>query len=511
MKKNIIKTAIAGLALAAVFTGCFNPVNLADTKNEVEKYNDNKVVNDVARTNGSVSASGTLYVGAATKDLNKITVTFTSRAGVSKDMVKESFAIYGLKDNPTNKNYPAVLDAALAYEIVDFYESGTSTTVTTTAILNVNAASYKGPKVVAKADATKLKDIKGSFLLNGDGNETAGEATDSYQSDTDITVAKADASVTLDTLTSTQVMPVRLTGTLSIASYGEKYNEDLTKLEGIEFVTSIAPVKAYDANNKIVYCSDLAATLASVYKVEKIAPGENKWTPVSLTFTYDDTNKVMGTVVPVYRALLSIDSIPVGTQWRVVMTKDPNVSIANEYYGIPYVMTYSKKTTYSVAEISGNEIKGTSNYYSKDTTTIVGTTSTKNFFEVTDTAVTTAQAGYFTVTKSALNKDGKGVRYEISWTKEMKSYTDFIVVYNDTMKKVAVNAPIVLAKDNDKEFVKSIAIETTDCTFMPNEVSLYVGSGVELKENTTIAAQVKFGTGYADWSKFDASGYVKLN
>jgi len=494
MKKNIIKTAIAGLALAAVFTGCYNPVNLADTKNEVAKYNATVATGsmgtaEAATATGDVTAvTTTLKAGTDYKTKNLLTIEVTANASVKLDVFKEAVAIYGLKDNTKNKFYPSVLDAAITYEVVDYYESYVSGKVKQSAILDVNLKSYKKNKIAVKVDATKLKDVKGTFILNEDGNENLGEATDSK-------IISVDTNGT-EALNGSVIMPLIKKYTITATPNNKISATDPKVIEGIEY--TIAPiVKSQTEAGVITYVDNIASLYTSVLKMQTIAPGANAWTDVALNFTWDATNKV-------YKALFPIASATAGTKYRLVKTNDPAFSVATEVYDAPYVLTYSKKKTYSADATS------TSNYYPKATDVIISSETIADMNYVQGD-VTTAQKGLLVAAAAtSTTKDGFGARWEVTIGKEMVSYTDLIVVNNKTMKKVPADIK-VLNTDSEKGWVNKIAVEVTDLTYKTSDVDLYVGPGCSIKENPANKSQLKFGTGYADWSAGDASGYVKLN
>lgn len=501
--KRFSAVVSAAALLAVAFTGCNNSfagTELNYAEKESEKVGTTGDLQDLS--SATISSSLTTGVGftgkASTRTSFTVTVTNNATNGtntrVNLASAKEAINFYAVTNGTatTNKVRSAVLPKTL------FSESETENSATFK--FEVDTSSIPTSDVAVFVDATKLKDKQGTLILNLDGNYKRGEATDNY-----INYITVDSSKTATTGVNENFCPA-WTPIAGAPAVVRLVNASDFKLTG-EYEVQVTP-QAYSKDSATAAATvnkDLAATLNTVYALRTREPGATSTTTKALSFSWDETKG---------KYIASAGNLVPGTKYDIVITKKDVSSLAptwyTSYYGHPAFIAndaFGSKTAAAA---------GTADVYVNTPDYIIegysATASTWNPTQKTAANIATAQSTFLSAT---LNGRVFSVTVRDSEKLEFESYKDFMVV--DSNDGVEYKLPIEYrVKLNDADNpnpnrLVGLEIEITNKNItLSNNVKLYVGSGVVLKNNPTNPTQKKFGA-FKDAADGIHSGYVALN
>ena len=512
MKKNRLFSALAVLTAASVFTGCFNGTDLTKQYEDIQNRNASTATY-ASNTSDSASISYTSSVTVTSADLeanrklNEVVVDFTSEFAINEETLS-AVSFLGL----TNVADGYATEKALTATLVKVTSTEkASSLLQTTAYYSVDLSSYNNDTVAIRVNAATLKDVYDNAVLNGNGNEIAGEDTDGF-----VTTESVNQNANGDAFAETISSPVKAYApkiTLTIAK-AAKINAVTSNIDGIEFT-----VDPWDLNLKGDVNKDSAAKLNSIYKLQIVTPGENSWTDKAFNFAWDETAGKYAYLVPVS------DLLP-GTKYRVVKTNDPAMTLKE--YDVEAKVTYGSVVTYE--EVTG--LTGVSNIYDTDTKTIVSTTAyTISADLATPNTPDEVQKGLLAspVTRKALSINGYGARFEIEFDFTALSDginpvgivsgadSDFIVTTNATYGYKKVDCEVAVVQGNTAGVTKIVVTTKTPdpkdkkaINYLASDLLVWVGPNVKISSNAKNPAQVYFGTA-KDAVKGAASGYVQLN
>lgn len=497
-----------------------------------------------AEKNATTTTSGSDYevksgdVDVSTASLSvggwdTVEFTIESFAKLNLSTLENAVTFYSLKDNTENAAYYPMHDAALAKKLLTTSEEKSSSGITTTLTYDVNLTNVTSSEIALIVDATKLKDKSGKAVLNLDGDDVAGEETDSF-----IFYIDTDGSVSLNHSVDEDFCP----------AYGEfpETPTDLSDSDGnltgkLRF-TCDAPVNSEPAVATTTYDTSWGSTLSKIVGFQTKAANETAWNDVALSFTYhaedDATNG--------YEAHTFTADTPVlapGTQYRVIAKGVPNISAPSWYtkvFGHEGKLFYGSKEYSQVAYVGTSSTFVTSpsyivNSYGSDATTAKTWTPAK----IDDETITANQNALLSVTAKARYKtyDYQGYIYKYdAWEWEitpatgvaLSSATDFVVTDSKGGK---LDSTVSAVKDSDGEITK-VYVELTNKNYLGTYTTgsslsgysssiptstgtntypiLYVGHGTKLKENVAYPTQLEFGTYENTGIPSHISGYVKV-
>lgn len=492
MKKYSLLTAMS--TLLVLFSGCNNVFTgsnfTAQTADFSEAESFTTGTSNLAPTT-ALSATFTISTPKidSASSSSQVALTLESYTQLDENSIAKAFKFYTLKDNSTFKYGAPIRETQLSSSVKDVTTSissgnATSKNVTTTVRFTVDTSSVETSAIALLADATVLKDKKGSLILNADNNDTCGEATDSYVKYIDVTL-KADRTVTkpLHYIYKEDFCP-----TYPIAAITQTPSLSLESNAAIKVTTDDALYYDFSTGNaESRAATDLASTLATIYSIQVIKPGNSTWTDVSLNFAYDNKNET-------YVATTS--QMEVGTRYRLV-TKTPARSSAlkeNKNSTICY-----GHEAYSSYDTSAKTIYGTTEtveLYSKSPSYIISPTIFAEGEYYYD-SITSAQ-------KSLFNVSGSNGLYSITYDNSILggklSSIDFIVTDRNYTKLSSI------ATLSDENTVK-LQLENK---YYTDDVYIWVGTGTTITQNSVNSTQKTFGI-YKDVNYGDASGYIKIN
>ena len=518
MTKKSILRPLCGAALvaaAALFAGCSDVYTGGDADSTTvsfagaeAKYTQPDATGELESIVTDISA--TTSIDQAAED-STVTLTFTAKTRLDEESIKQAVAFYALTENEisvgTGKTYAYPKRAEqLTGSLLIYGESVNTKTgtpvVSGTARFSVNTSTVTNGLIAVMVDATKLKDKRGNFVLNGDENETAGEESDSWIGY--ITVSNDKNG---DYITSDKRLLHYYNESFAPPSY-LNLDDVSASLQTGKYQVIVGPVTdgyatAFAADGKDVYKTELESTLAGIYSVQVKKAGETSWTDKPLEFTYQSDS----TKTDYRKYVATTETLSAGDKIRLV-TKTPtkttaglsDTTNATQLFGHPAYVTYKAKSYI----LYGNE--RTSSYHATEPSYIVQRTTDKSDFEAgnySDTVITSAQGSFFGTWERI------GTNWLISLSDEELEFgaTDgFKVVLNkgsgDNKSYTELNATITKIDD------RTVLIELPSY-YTNGTIELWVGSGTTIKGNTLHPTQKTFGS-FADVSKGVVSGYVKI-
>lgn len=541
MTKKSILRPLCGAALvaaAALFAGCSDVYTGGDADSTTvsfagaeAKYTD-EITDGSLEYSASVSVYGEEIDQAATD--STVTLTFYAQTRLDEESIKAAVAFYTLTKNEISVGtgkiyaYPTRTEqlpsSLLVYGEPDIY----SGSVTGKARFRVDTSKVDNGLIAVMVDATKLKDKRGNFVLNDDGNETAGEESDSW-----IGYIRVENDKNGDYITSDKRL-----------QYGYNYNykedfapqytywddfDELKDFSNLDYKNGKltlwidAPGNGYilDAT-KFYYREDLAATLKNIYSVQVKAAGETSWgAEQPLTFAYESDEKQYVTTTP---------QIPVGAKFRIVIktiTKDalPADTNAEKLYGHAAYASYKKNSYTDYYDFGyGVDYGDFPYYFTTEPSYIVQEADDPDKFAADYYSyrnITSAQRSFF----DKWERIGKN-KWLVSLEEEIEYGSS-----NDGDKPLYVyprfesiaGFKVVLNKDSGESYTelnatiteinkRTVLIELPSY-YNPSEaggtIELWVGSDTTITGNTLHPTQKTFGS-FADVSKGVVSGYVKI-
>lgn len=494
MKKYSLLTAMS--TLLVLFAGCNNVFTGSNFTAQTADFSEaESFTTGTSSLDPKTALSATFTLSTKTIDIasysSQVKLELKSYTQLDENSIAEAFKFYTLEDNSTFKKGAPIRTTQLSSSVKDVItsiNSGVATTknVTTTVRFTVDTSSVETSAIALLADATVLKDKKGSLILNADKNDTCGEATDSSVEYINV-ISKADMTSTtplnksyyykesfcptypVDAITKTPSLSLENNAAIKVTTKEASYDD---------FSTGKAETRA---------ATELASTLATIYSIQVIKPGNSTWTDVSLSFAYDNkSNKYVATT----------SQMEVGTRYRLV-TKTPARSSALKEdkssiicYGHEAYSSYdtSARTTYGTTE--------TVEVYSKSPSYIIST-NTFAEGEYNYTNITNVQKNLFTVSGS---NGLYFITYNNSILEGKLSTIDFIVTDTNYTKLSSIATL-------DENNTVTLQLENK---YYTGDVYILVGTGTTITQNLVNSTQKTFGI-YKDVNYGDASGYIKIN
>lgn len=492
MKKYSLLTAIS--TLLVLFAGCNNvftgsnfTAQTADFS-EAESFTTGTSAQYPTTARSATFTLSTSQIAIASY-FSQVELELESYTQLDENSIANAFKFYTLEDNPTFKYGAPIRKTELLSSVKDVttrINSGntTSKNVTTTVRFTVDTSSVKTSAIALLANATVLKDKKGSLILNADNNDTCGEATDSYVKYIDVTY-KADGT---ETTRLNKVYRESFCPTYPVAAIIQTPRLSLENNAAIK-VTTYGTMH-YDFSTgeaESRTATDLAPTLATIYSIQVIKPGNSTWTDVSLSFAYDNKSDT-------YVATTS--QMEVGTRYRLV-TKTPARSSALIESNSEIVYGHKAYSSYKTnARTEYDDAPETVDVYSKSPSYIISTTTfAEGKYYYND--ITNVQKSLFNVYNS---QNGLySITYNDSTLGGKLSSVDFIVTDTNGTK---LGSTATLSGEN------RVTLQLENKYYTGN-VNIWVGTGTTITQNSVNDTQKTFGI-YKDVNYGDASGYIKI-
>lgn len=504
----MIKHILRPLGAMGAALGIFAIASCSDvyTGGDVDETTASFGAAETTITQGSSSYDGSLAFAAKVNSVSNIdktaadstvTVTFTNYSKLSEASVADAVSFWNLADNATySGGYPtrtSKLSSSVLNCVVNYGWSNSVTSQKTTSVtFSVDTSAVTNAKIAVLVDATKLKDARGNLVLNGDGNEKAGEETDSIVKYVGITeTADGSTPETLSFISGENFAPAP-NPSLSVYSLSE------TSTAGVYKASVYGGYPDYTGGSaETKYNDGLAQYLNDMYSVQYLEPNSTEWkTDTAFSFAYDGETHYYTAKTSAYAT---------GTKYRLV-TKTPAkensfTESANSeiLYGHPAFKSYRQKafTAYSTAKTVNDD--PTDAY-------ILSVSEEKTASYIYESTVSDEQKALFDVEKEGdtswtitLKKDGTSDNNQL----EFATTDGFLAtVYKDgTLTPVDIS----VIKINSK----SVLLSLRNSAFS-GAVYFWVGSGTTLKQNYTNDGQVKFGYP-ATGSGSVTDGYVQID
>ena len=496
MKLNkFIKSAAVLLAALTALAGCkFQGTTTSFKGNEESGY---KAVKDEVTKPGFVRDPVIDNFDTANKKA-ELRVVIISQGKLDEKSIDKAVDVYTLND-AADDYFACVRGSALPKTLrkidVNEYENGTNydygqwyynaACVETVIEYYVDTSSVTKDAVAFVVDAAKLKEKTGALILNGDGNEKCGEASDSYIDYFDIHY-KADGSSAdaLKGFRSENFCPSSPFFDLSCLPDG--YEESDGKRTGALFYkVDVASQGLYkSSSSSYIYPDTFAAALGKMYAIRTLPMGAQKWTETPLSFTYDAGSHSYQAKSPV---------LEYGTKYSLV-TKENNAlewTAAKDWFGHAPRLAYTKnKTSY--------EDPDTWTYLKESPAYILGTPSNGDYdTEVPYTSAEHAPSSFESIQGAVFSvTPGTGL-FKIDIAAGYKnnnirfaSYDGFVIT-DDMLNIVKTKAPVVY--EEDETGVYSILLELENKNLGLNNYKLWVGEKTTIKANKYFPVQLKFG------------------
>ncbi|MBO4405045.1 MAG: hypothetical protein J5780_06950, partial [Treponema sp.] len=429
----------------------------------------------------------------------EITLTVKSYTRLNRESVKEAVSFWIVSKSLYFEYGSPNRNMQLDCEMIDFTESvssGNASTqnVTTTVEFKVNTMMVNLNTIAVFIDATKLKDVSGAFVVNGNLNERCGEETDSLVRYILVSEKYGDSHTPTESL---------------LYSYGEDFAPKLDYKKVFDcyvyeddgkysLISGSASYYMYSGNSSsAMEKMNVAPVLGKMYRLQTREEGKSEWNDVALTFTYYPDDKVYktqpvqfetGTKIRVIKTVPSMEegvteAMPSNTYGHI-----PHQSYTDSYTEViedtsgPFVSCYfpQENQNYIVSLLKDGDSFRAGTY---DYDSITGTQ--KSFFDVTDKG----EGKYVIDLKQNLGKEIKFV-----------SYDDFLVT-DDMYNPI----PFTLTKKDDDSVVMQLKNR-----FYSESVFIWVGNGVVIDRNPKDGLySTKFGI-FKDVQYGAASGYVNI-
>ena len=488
------------------------------------------------RTGGNQKQfSGDIRVVEPTGALEKsshalVTLKFYSLAQLDMDSVNAAVTFYRLKNNTKNPDYypehngtvkiVRIIDSRTSKTAYDFNldpSNGDESGIATEIDFELDTSSVTENKIAVIAEAGKLKDKAGNFVLNLDKSYIAGQESDSWIKYIPVTGTGITTNInsTYDESFHEGYAPVDWTSLIGPADgVTGKYNFQISA----EDVSSPADSASYD--------SSFASKLNSCMFLRAKTLDKTEYEDIPLTgWTYDDSNHVFKASSPV---------LAYKTTFTVVMSM-PEITAPAWYkdvYGHPgFCSQYEPGTKFDLRAMMGqppietNLIITEPDFIVNEWGTSAVAWTAANFTE-DYTLVSTSDHDIFynqgqvlnvyLYTRTSKKSGGYPYKWEISTNSSAafdKDACDDFIVTDTSYGKIEITKEIV--KNNDGSIQKIIVIVNNPWAHRYDDSShpiLWVGNGTKLAAGTNPAheKQLKFGT-YKNPLMGDASGYTKID
>ena len=488
--------------------GTTGPTKAAYSANvNVEACGANPVVIDQASTKNSFRVIISNYYGTNTK--------------VNVDSVKKAVKAYKLKENTDNSGYYPMHDGELPVTFVSDIEG--SKGIDLTLLFDVDTSEITTNKIAVIVDGTVVKDEKGTYILNYDGNTKAGEVSDSVIQYLTVT-KKADGtpatglSIFTDEDFCPTYSPINFTSIPSPVADTDKATW-----------TFELPVRDIGSpeDTSPVYDKTLASKLNSSYILRIKDPESNKYEEKTMSWEWKDT--LDNVSLPGYTATSS--EVKPGSVISILMTVI-DCDIPDWYekvYGHPALLyfvdeygnqvLYEKGTKIYMDEFDSDIFASEPSYIVNDFSASEQTWANGEY-DADD--IKAAQKSFF----KTVSYDSTYNRFEVEFKNavtaeeiEFASYNEFIIASNVDPDDISnyvdwykIDCTVKALNKADGKFWK-LVIEPKNKTLkdtIKNNLTLFVGNGTTLNKNTGYKNQTSFGM-YKDASKGVVSGYVALN
>lgn len=481
ISKVITSTVCAVLALS--FAGCKIPTA---TDFSVIAESRELVANDALPISTTITIGTTTWSQASKVTTN--TITISSDSSLDEESIEAALNFFALKDNTNKYNYP-VRDAQLTKTKTYIKSSKNGTKVDTVIDYMVDSSTVTTNYVAVFVDAAVLKDKQGKFVLNGDGNDKAGEESDSWIGYIEVT-SKADGSAAtqLNNRKNETFAPTIPTA-LSV---------DTSTANKLKFIVS-GPTY-YDTDGNLKADSELVDLYNQIFEFYTIAPDATEWSNTALTFAWDDTAKQYTSTVdlPVY-----------GTDWKVVKTEKPDLCDTKsvEIYGHQAKVTFKNAESKSIANDGTNDTKGTVWNLTTSAETIINpdlTAFSAGVYPIAD--IETAQKTYLSATPST----NAPLYWDVACLISSSPFAthDGFVAFDKNGNKLET---VVYEMDKDSNGdVTKIRVAIKNVNYYTAGCQLYVGKETSIKANTTNTNQKQFGCQELRSDTYH-KGLIKLN
>ena len=426
-------------------------------------------------------------------DNTEISVTVKSYAKLDEASIADALSFYTLKNRSGYTQGAPERVSTLPATILDISVStaagnAENANVTTVIYFSVDTSSVSKAAIAFFADAEKLRDVRGSFVLNGNQNEVCGEESDSLVRYIAITRKANDGTPEALSFTTGEDFAPK-------PEYTDAYDVQLVPQSNGKFLPTSGNSSYTDVSLSTPatrYNDGLSSLLNSMYKIQTMAPGDSTWVSTdNLTFTYDSSTYC-------YKGQ-SIQVAP-GQKYRLVKTVpsmaacDTEDSCSLLLYGHKAYQNYSHSYTKYEAESTGTYFAGEPSYIIKNGEYANGHYSYE--------AITAAQKSILTVTKKG---DGHytadlGIMAAEELEFNPNAYSDFLVT-DENLNLIPAAVSLL-----DKNTVK-ILLKNTSYT---GKVQIWAGNNTKIKTNpNSDTSAVSFGI-WKDSDYQKVSGYVNL-
>ena len=536
MTKKSILRPLCGAALvaaAALFAGCSDVYTGGDADSTTVSFAGAEAKYTQPEATGELESIANIkYFSSSIEQAAEdsiVELTFTAKTRLDEESIKTAVTFYTLTENEisagTRKIYAYPQRSTPLPSSLRIYVESVNTKidppVSGTARFSVNTSTVTNGLIAVMVDAAKLKDKRGNFVLNGDGNETAGEESDSWIDY--ITVYKDKDGNGYDGKQLRYDYPYKEDFAPSYLNLDGGFLQSewsaASKLTG-KYQVIVGPVRdgyasEFAADGKDVYDvykTELASTLAGIYSVQVKKADETSWTDKSLTFSYQSSDDY-GFYVATTETLSAGDQIRLVKKTPTKTTAGlSDTTNATKLFGHPAYVTYNAKSyTFYVDE-------ETSSYHATEPSYIVQGATDKSDFEARNydyDDIRRVQKDFFTKWERI------GTNWLISLRDEELAFgaTDgFKVVLNKEIKKKDDTTGELLYTDSAYTELnatiteigkRTVLIELPSYYNPDGIIELWVGSGTTLTTNPAHPKQTTFGS-FADVSKGVVSGYVKI-
>ena len=495
-------------------------------------------------SNGSIQCPGSITVDTTDIEMADSetirTVTIVSKGQLDENSINQALDFYPLSPNTEDENYYPVRGNALTKTVneiqTEFYEDGYSNsslgwgwfnyswngTVTVTTIeYKVNTSAVDKRQIAFVADARKLKTKTGKLILNGNGNDKAGEESDSYIEYIGVLKKQnGDSTDYLPNYAYEDFCPKKLS-----FYFSENLEIEDGKYTGSFELTSWAP--SVRTTEGWVAADSFAPELNKMYSFRYLAPGSSKWVEQPLTWTYDSDHQQYQAKTP---------AITYGTKYCYVRRTNNNLewSKGTEAYGhtckggwkkdtTEYINSYGENIESEYKYDSGSEIYSVFEHWTDEPDYLMSTwsdypdnregTEAKTFdptsywsFDIQQNLLkvqVNEQEGYIIISLQDTYNN-----YVTTRELRLKNYTGFVITYGNELLPVKTKAPVI--EERDELGVISVRIELVEKYLNANNFKYWVGSGTSLTGNKVYSKMVNFGCPPTE-KKNTLAGYIELS
>lgn len=486
MKVSKIIKGILAASLALAFVGCkfdFKPTaaSFDDKEYDLVSVQNELHIGATLETDLSVTPISVTTVASDTQ----FVISITSKYGLDEDSIDEGVNFQPCSKNPV-LNGAVIRGDSLAKEklVVDYVyptdPNDSASTITTKVTYLVNTASITTNEIAVFFDATKIKDKKGTLILNNNSNETLGEETDSVVKYIDVTFQADGSTAAVDityngSATAEDFCPELYLNTVTVTPTADTGKYKVEVLAPIYYDTTAGHPNA-----------DLADIVKALYIYQTRALDATSWTDIELPFAYDG-------VTQYYTAEVDLPA-DLGSEYRLVYNRKANMSSDKNaaYWG-----NHAEYVTFKNVDQKDvvNNSEGTVMYYKVSPEYIAHTvdataTSAATFTPSTiaNSAIGTAQNDLMTV--SLTTAAPMYWEIEVPADRPLKAIDGF-KVFDKYGKEVEFETQILSKKDNGT--IKKFRVAIKEKYYYSATTKLYVGKGTTLDSNVEYPSEVEFG------------------